>query len=100
MEEEITNTVTEEKKEDCKPCRLNIGAAMLITICKDMAAKDPDFGMDCKLMEQELTEKEAEVAPKIIEDIYQKVMEKGTQEDKETAQEIYDLSQGNTLIGE
>lgn len=78
--------------EECVECKQNIGAAMMVTICKDMASKDPDFGMNCELMEQELKEKETEAAPHIIEDIYQKVMEKGTQQDKDIAQEIYNLS--------
>lgn len=101
MEEEIKTEENIEKPatKDCKPCRLNIGAAMMITVCRDIAAKDPDFGMDCKVMEQELTEKESEVAPRIIEDIYQKVMEKCTQEDKDIAQEIYDLSKGKEVVG-
>jgi len=97
--EETTNTSIEVPKEDCKPCRLNIGAAMMITVCRDLAAKDPDFGMDCKLMEQELTEKEEAAASHIIDDIYNAVMEKGTQEDKEVAKEIYDLSKGKEAVG-
>lgn len=103
-EENITNTNenmkaigdTEQKDvpatEECKPCKLNIGAAIMITVCKDIASKDPTWGMDCDGMEKDLTEKEIEVAPKILEDIYSKVMEKGSEHDKEIAKEIYNLS--------
>lgn len=103
MDEIIPTTETGETtnievpKEECKPCKLNIGAAMMITVCKDIAAKDATWDMSCEVMEKELTEKEDKVASQIIEDIYQKVIEKGTQEDKEIVQEIYDLSKGKEV---
>jgi len=97
--EDVVETITEnvevpKKEEECKPCKLNIGAAMMITVCRDIAAKDPDFGMNCEIMEKELTEKEEVAASHIIDDIYNAVMEKGTEEDKEVAKEIYNLSHG------
>ena len=97
--ETTTDTEVKTQKEECIPCKLNIGAAMMITICRDIASKDPDFGMNCEIMERELTEKEDKVALHIIEDIYQKVMEKGNIDDKEVVQEIYDLSKGKEAIG-
>jgi len=45
-----------------------------------------------------LTEKEEVAASHIIDDIYNAVMEKGTEEDKEVAKEIYDLSKGKEAI--
>jgi hypothetical protein len=96
LEQESTEKTSTEpsKKEECKPCKLNIGAAMMINICKDIAAKDPEFGLDCTLMEHELTEKEEKVAPEIIDKVYKTVMDKGSNEDKSIAQEIHDLSYG------
>ncbi len=94
ISEVVADVEAPKKEEECKPCKLNIGAAMMITICKDIAAKDSDFEMNCEIMEKELTDKEDKVASTIIEDIYNAVMEKGTEEDKEIAKEIYDLSHG------
>lgn len=83
--------------EDCKPCRLNIGAAMLVATCKEIKERDGDaFDIDCKLLETELIEKEDKVAEQIIQEIYNKVMEKGSDEDKDVVQEIYELSHEKT----
>lgn len=83
------------KEEECKPCKVNIGAAMLLSMCKEMKEKDGiQLELDCKLMEKELVEKEEAVAPEIVEKVHEEIMKKGSDNDREIAHEIYQLAKG------
>lgn len=88
--------MSESESTECQPCKANIGARMMLELCQEISERD-SIELGCKVKFEELKEKKEEVAPQIIEEVYQKVMEKGTQEDKEVAQEIYELANGTQL---